>query len=67
MTDNISGLRSFEVKVRPGGSLGVCLERQYATDYYLLDLDQAEALGKSLTEMTTGLRKHPWAAADCAD
>jgi len=61
--DNISGLREFEVTARPDGSLALQMAQQYAVNVYYLDLDQAEALGKSLIEITMGLRENPWAAS----
>jgi hypothetical protein len=56
MIDNISGLQLFGVAMQPDGSVGLTLEQRYAAMVYFLDLDQAEALGKSLIEMVAASR-----------
>ena len=66
MIDHILALREFEVKVRADGTISLYLAKVYVTSEWVLDLDQAEALSKSLAEMTAGLREHPWAAGDFA-
>lgn len=56
MIDNISGVRLFRLTAQLDGSIGLLLEQKYAATLYLLDLSQAEKLGKDLIEMTIGLR-----------
>lgn len=63
VTDHISALRRYEVKHRPDGTLGVVLEQKYTTTEYVVDVDQAAGLSKSLAEAVAQQREQPETAA----
>jgi hypothetical protein len=53
--DNISGMRGYRVRVESDGSIGLLLRQKYADMIYLLDLSQAEELGRALVEISAGV------------
>ena len=53
MSDNISGLLGYRVRVEADGSIGLLLRQKYADMIYLLDGSQAEELGRILIDIST--------------